>query len=130
MKHVIHYDANEVQVHSYANLVLLQRLYAQLEQRRWVKERKKFLQAEIKKNDGKLICGYCHNDKLKIKSQKRHEQATVDHIVPKSKGGSPWDHDNFVVCCNSCNKKKASGDAEDFMCSKYIARKKQSLSTL
>ncbi len=129
MKHTVYYTVGETHVHSYANLVLLQRLYAQLEQRRWVKERKKFLQEEIKKH-GKLICGYCHNDKLKLKTQRRCEQATVDHVVPKSKGGDPWDHANFVVCCNSCNKKKASHDADVFKCSKYISRKKASLPKL
>lgn len=122
MKHVI-YNVGNVHVRSYANLVLLQRVYAQLEQRRWLKERKKFLLAQLKQH-GKLTCHYCGKDDLKLKSVKRHEQATVDHFVPKSKGGNAWSHDNFVVSCNNCNQKKASKDATEFMCSRYVTNKR------
>ena len=121
MKHVV-YGAGSVRANSYANLVLLQRAYSQLEHRRWAKERSKFLNAEIKKN-GKLVCAYCGKSDLKLKSAKRHLQATVDHVVPKSKGGDPFGHENFVVSCNSCNKKKASFDATAFKESTYIKRK-------
>ena len=32
---------------------------------------------------------------------------TIDHVVPRSKGGqSCWE--NLVVCCSGCNKKKAN----------------------
>ena len=46
------------------------------------------------------ICQYCHkwysNNKL-----------TLDHVVPKSKGG-PKSWENLVTCCKSCNQKKGN----------------------
>lgn len=40
-------------------------------------------------------CVYCESKK----------QLTIDHIIPKSKGGgNTWD--NLVTCCISCNSKK------------------------
>lgn len=41
-------------------------------------------------------CAYCGNDKEKL---------TLDHIVPKSKGGETT-FDNCVSCCKPCNNKK------------------------
>jgi 5-methylcytosine-specific restriction endonuclease McrA len=47
-------------------------------------------------------CAYC-NKKLS------YDALTLDHIVPKVKGGlSTWE--NLVACCSSCNHKK--GDRE------------------
>lgn len=124
MKHIVH-GADGVHIASYANLVLLNRVYTQLEQRQWNRSRKLFLENKLK-DCGRLVCHYCGNRNLKIKSSNRHEQATVDHVVPKSKGGAPWDHSNFVVSCNSCNKKKATLNAEEFLASVYIKRKRKS----
>jgi len=43
-------------------------------------------------------CQYCGN-----KCQKKY--LTLDHVIPKSKGGrSSWN--NVVTCCNPCNSKK------------------------
>lgn len=40
-------------------------------------------------------CGYCGRS-----------AATVDHIIPRSRGGADsWE--NLVACCQSCNSKKA-----------------------
>ena len=46
-----------------------------------------------KRDDNK--CQYCGST--------RH--LTIDHVIPKSKGGSE-DWDNLVVACSSCNTKK------------------------
>jgi 5-methylcytosine-specific restriction endonuclease McrA len=113
----------DVHISSYANLVLLQQVYTQLENRRWAKERKSFLMHELS-TKGKLVCHYCMRD-LKLKAPKRHEQATVDHIVPKSVGGDPYSHSNFVVCCNSCNQRKGSHSALNFSNGQYIKNKIQ-----
>jgi 5-methylcytosine-specific restriction endonuclease McrA len=41
-------------------------------------------------------CQYCGNDRANL---------TVDHVVPRSKGGSSaWD--NIVTCCAPCNRRK------------------------
>ena len=107
---------------SYANLILLQRRYAQLENRCWMRSRKNFLAEELQKH-GTLTCHYCGRTNLKLKSKRRCEQATVDHVVAKSNGGDPYDRENFAVCCASCNKKKASKTADDFINSKYLKTK-------
>ncbi len=40
-------------------------------------------------------CQYCGN----------HKHLTLDHVIPRSKGGShTWD--NVVIACNSCNSRK------------------------
>ncbi len=41
------------------------------------------------------------------------EISTVDHVVPKSKGGSD-DLDNLVLCCKSCNSKKQDLSVHEF----------------
>jgi 5-methylcytosine-specific restriction endonuclease McrA len=41
-------------------------------------------------------CQYCGD----------HRDLTVDHVIPRSKGGSSeWE--NIVACCSSCNRRKA-----------------------
>ena len=52
-----------------------------------------------------LICAYCG------KLVKDHN-ATVDHVVPKSKGGK-WEWENLVTCCSSCNQKKGGKTPEE-----------------
>ena len=121
MKHIVHMD--DVHISSYANLVLLQRLYTQIESNRWSKVRKQFLEKELHTHK-KLTCYYCNTSELKLKSNKRHEQATVDHIIPKSGGGEEFSSSNFVVCCSNCNKKKASNTFDEFVNSKYIQKKR------
>lgn len=56
----------------------------------------------IFKRDGH-ICGYCESPK----------DLTIDHIVPKSKGGKDsWT--NLVTCCKNCNSLKDNMDLKDF----------------
>ena len=114
----------DVHISSYANLVLLQRLYTQMEDNHWSKSRKEFLVNELR-NKGNLTCYYCGKPDLQLKSDSRHQQATVDHVLAQSEGGDRYDHNNFVVCCSSCNKRKASYSALDFLDSKYIKTKRQ-----
>lgn len=53
------------------------------------------------KRDG-YQCGYC--------GSKRN--LTIDHIVPRSKGGgNTWD--NLVTCCSKCNNQKDSKTLEE-----------------
>lgn len=40
--------------------------------------------------------------------------STLDHLVPKSKGGTN-NRKNLVVCCVPCNTKKADLSVEEFM---------------
>lgn len=114
---------DEVHISSYANLVLMHKTYSQMESKRFHRARNAFLKAELHKH-GKLTCFYCHRSDLKLKATKKGEQATVDHYVPKSEGGEPFDPANFVVCCHSCNHRKSSMDAHKFLTSKYLKKKK------
>lgn len=53
----------------------------------------------------KFLCQYCHK-KLSEKA------ATIDHIIPKSKGGQDtWD--NTVCCCVACNSRKGNRTPEE-----------------
>ena len=47
-----------------------------------------------------FTCAYCG------KTVKDNE-ATIDHIVPKSRGGK-WQWENLVTCCSECNQKKGN----------------------
>ena len=44
-------------------------------------------------------CAYCG---------KSGKTLTIDHVIPKSKGGKT-NFDNCVVCCQGCNHRKGSG---------------------
>jgi 5-methylcytosine-specific restriction endonuclease McrA len=121
MKHIIHND--DVHIKSYAHLVLLNKVYSTMESKRWNRARDAFLKQEIR-TKGCLICSYCGKTDLKIKTNNRGEQATVDHYVPKAVGGDPFSSSNFVVCCHSCNQKKGSSSPEEFINSDYIKKKR------
>ncbi len=43
-------------------------------------------------------CAYCGK-------MLRDNELTIDHIVPKAKGGT-WSWENLVTCCRSCNFRK------------------------
>jgi 5-methylcytosine-specific restriction endonuclease McrA len=60
--------------------------------------RKQFRQSIFEAWDYK--CAYCEKQLCKC-------TATIDHVVPKHKGGHNT-RNNLVCCCTSCNKSKAS----------------------
>lgn len=53
------------------------------------------------------VCYYC-SETIKDKNN-----ITVDHLIPKSKGGSSED-DNLVIACRRCNNKKGSMDEDQY----------------
>jgi 5-methylcytosine-specific restriction endonuclease McrA len=53
-------------------------------------------------------CYYCE-------TRMRLCDTTVDHVVPKSKGGEDRDKGNFVLSCRTCNRDKDSMSEEEFM---------------
>ena len=97
----------EPSIKSMAALVILNRQYAKEEVERWLKFREDFL-----KSREPLTCAYCGKTGLKIKvpeacvGRKLATIATVDHIIPLSKGGAEFDENNCAVACVSCNQKK------------------------
>ncbi len=61
------------------------------------KKQPKFNRINIFRRDGG-ICQYCSG-------QFPRDELTIDHVVPRSKGGkSTWD--NVVCCCGKCNRRK------------------------
>lgn len=48
-------------------------------------------------------CVYCHDTMILEIGEKR--TATIDHVIPRSKGG-PNTQDNVVAACSECNEKK------------------------
>lgn len=53
------------------------------------------------------ICHYC-------KCSLNDKSATLDHIIPKAKGGT-MAYENVVLCCEPCNKRKADMSYWKFM---------------
>ena len=82
-----------------------------------------FLKRKLKK-DGKLICSYCKKPNLRIEFEEHRNKvprnilATIDHIIPISKGGGVFDEANVCVCCATCNSKKGNMGVEEFL--KYV----------
>lgn len=58
---------------------------------------------------GKPLCHYCrcHLKRGNGASCKDPHYATIDHIVPRSKGGTN-DLANLVYACLACNQRKAN----------------------
>ena len=71
----------------------------------YCQKRRFFRKRILEKTDGK--CFYCEKD-LQI------SEMTIDHLIPKSKGG-PSTIDNFVPSCDKCNKLKGDLDPHIFM---------------
>ena len=60
---------------------------------------RRMLRTLLFKRDGNH-CTYC---KLTLS----HKTATIDHVVPISKGGSRKSFPNLVLSCEPCNREKA-----------------------
>lgn len=51
------------------------------------------------------ICPYCLGEMTL--TQHFNNSATVDHLIPKSRGGADL-RENFVIACKSCNEDKGN----------------------
>lgn len=71
--------------------------------------RKQFRESIFEDWDWK--CAYCDRE-LTLRD------ATIDHIVPKHKGGHST-RNNLACACNSCNKDKGSKQVFDYMCPEH-----------
>ena len=60
-------------------------------------------------NRDKDTCRYCGTQW----SLKNLVRMTVDHVIPKSKGGT-HDETNLVTACNSCNSSKNGRTPEEW----------------
>ena len=58
-------------------------------------------------------CVYCHTDLAEDAPDPAH-RPTLDHLVPKSKGGG-FRLRNLVLACSSCNRRKGDADPADWL---------------
>lgn len=118
------YDAK-----SYAASILLKNYYWQRDEdnvksianrMRMIGFSRKYL-TEVLKAEGKLCCSYCPKENLIIElegmSISNGQKATIDHIVPTSKGGGLFDVNNI---CGTCNSKKSDKPVEEFIMNRKI----------
>lgn len=59
----------------------------------------------------RFVCAYCGISGKRL---------TIDHVIPRSKGGKT-DFDNCVVCCEDCNNRKGSGTPRE--AGMYLAKR-------
>ena len=114
-RHVIH--SNQPSIKSYGSLVLLNNDLKKQDvdfiAADWkipVMYNIEYLKKQLASR-GVLNCSYCQRGPLKInedlsKDPPKHMLATVDHIIPKSRGGEQFDYSNLTVACFKCNMKK------------------------
>jgi 5-methylcytosine-specific restriction endonuclease McrA len=67
--------------------------------------------ALVKKSKGR--CAYC-NRLIGLKREGKRQRMTIDHIVPRSKGGTNT-ADNLVASCRDCNFKKGDKMPDEFL---------------
>lgn len=76
----------------------------------WLNFRNRVLRNKQKESKGNLVCHYCGNSHLvtnfKAPGVKDRFKATLDHVIPRSRGGGEFDVENLVVSCHKCNQKK------------------------
>ena len=82
----------------------------------WLEFREIYLLKQKALNGGILKCHYCPKEGLDIggrstpqelaKNNKNKNLATIDHVIPLSKGGERYNEKNLVVSCKKCNQKK------------------------
>jgi hypothetical protein len=61
-------------------------------------------------------CRYCRvKVRTNLMERERHDNdATVDHIIPKARGGTNSPN-NLALCCRRCNHAKADRSVEEFL---------------
>jgi len=59
-------------------------------------------------------CAYCHAEKIRLE---------IDHIIPKSRGGSSR-VSNLLITCRACNEKKGNHFIKDFLQKKPLTLQK------
>jgi len=96
---------------SMAGMIALRRTYRDIELDRWLKLRESILEA-CEAIHGCLVCHYCGKRDLvqeenPVNGRQPANMATIDHVIPLSKGGAKDDPDNLVIACQRCNEKKA-----------------------
>lgn len=77
--------------------------------RRWFRKLRSKL---VKQNP---YCFWCNQLTLNYKNFVRHNAAaTLDHLIPESKGGKHI-RENLVLSCYGCNQKRGNTDAVEWL---------------
>lgn len=80
---------------------------------------------------GVLSCSYCPKTNLIIEEHgmrvPNNNKATIDHIVPISKGGGVFDVANVCVCCGKCNTKKGNKSLKQFLADREYQKEQKRL---
>lgn len=63
--------------------------------------------------NGEGVCDYCHKRVSRSVKLSHRRRATLDHVVPKAKGGANI-IENFVISCRPCNDRKGQLSPERF----------------
>lgn len=77
------------------------------------RKKEKVFQLNMIRNKGILTCEYCWNQ-CQIHSPDKGSFATLEHIIPISKGGT-YAYENLKVACRQCNHEKGSLDTGEFI---------------
>lgn len=80
--------------------------------------------ARVYQRDG-LVCRYCGIQCVEARQNDERKMtgvATVDHVIPRSEGGSNG-FDNLVTACFTCNTRKAKRTGEEYAA--YLAERAQ-----
>jgi 5-methylcytosine-specific restriction endonuclease McrA len=67
----------------------------------WINRKTYLIIMNTYKYDGKLICEIC-KEKFTVLTKSKKDNITIDHIIPKSKGGT-WDIKNLRITHKNCN---------------------------
>ena len=90
-------------VRTVSHIIKAPRVIILLRYEGYYKKQPKFNRINIFRRDGGY-CQYCGNSFPK-------QELTIDHVIPKSRGGtSIWE--NVVCCCGKCNRKKGGRTPE------------------
>lgn len=83
--------------------------------------RQKLIELLIEEEGG--VCRYCSVLVRRnwMETERHPHDATIDHIIPRSKGGTN-ERPNLALACNRCNNIKADRDLEDFLRSPHYLR--------
>lgn len=73
---------------------------------------------ELVKRDGQC-CHYCKVVMVKAKENWVDNGMSVDHVIPKSQGGSD-DMDNLVLACRKCNRAKYTKHYQEYRLGKEM----------
>lgn len=109
-RHIIFIE--EPHTESYAALVLLNAKLSLQERSEWENLRLTILKSS------NMVCEYCGKGNLTetldvLKG--RSFLATIDHVMPISKGGAIYDRANLKIACYPCNKNKGNLFYDDWI---------------